>query len=121
MNKLIVMMMVVAGSLAAQTNYSGIWEGKGVIQSARYPGGVPMKVEMTLLQSGTALQGTVKTSNIKPYTITTGTVSGNSLSIVTTSNKATQTIQLTATSPTTMSGSVTTSTGEVYQLSLVKH
>ena len=62
MKKLAIMMFLFGASLFAQTSFSGIWNGKGGIGSARY-GTVPQTSQMTLLQAGRSVQGTFKMGN----------------------------------------------------------
>src|SRR5579864_6027161 len=79
MKRLAVMMLAFASSLAA-ADYSGIWNGKGTVQSARYPGGVPYTVQMTILQAGNSFNGTLKVGNNTPLQVSNGSVSGTGLS-----------------------------------------
>jgi hypothetical protein len=117
MKKLAIMMFALAASLAA-ADYSGIYNGKGLAQSTRYPGGVPYKVQVTLLQAGTSLTGTFKVGNGKPVPIVSGTVSGTSITFAT-GNKAQTTAQLTA-AGNELTGKMTSSTGAVYQIAIKK-
>lgn len=80
MKKLAIMMFMFASSLAAQS-YSGIWNGVGGKVDARY-GLVPQTAQMTLLQAGSSLKGTLKIGTGKPVAITSGTVSGTQLTFV---------------------------------------
>jgi len=74
MKKLAIMFLACAASLAA-ADYSGIWNGKGGMASAKY-GSVPYTAQLTLLQDGTALKGTFKAGNGAPVPLTSGSVSG---------------------------------------------
>jgi hypothetical protein len=112
------MMLASALSLAA-ADYSGIWSGKGGKEDSRY-GTVPATAQMTLLQSGASLSGTVKVGNGKPTKITSGTVSGNQLSIVLTSAGGQVTGKLTQ-SGTQLTGKMTASNGEVYDFVFTKN
>jgi hypothetical protein len=75
MKKSIVMMVALASSMFA-ADFSGIWNGKGAIASGsnKYVN-VPMTAQMTLLQAGTSLKGTLKVGNAKAKVtpITSGT------------------------------------------------
>jgi hypothetical protein len=108
MKKLSVMILLFAASLAAQT-YAGIWNGTGGIESAKY-GVIPQSAQITLLQAGTSLQGTFKLGNAKPLPITSGTVSGNQLTLVVAKGVATGTFTA---SGGQLQGSMTSSSGEV--------
>src|SRR5580698_8416802 len=74
MKKLAIMFLACAASLAA-ADYSGIWNGKGGMVSAKY-GTVPYIAQLTILQDGTALKGTFKAGNGTPVPFTAGSVSG---------------------------------------------
>jgi hypothetical protein len=78
MKKLIVLLLSLAAFLAAQTSYSGIWNGKGGIESAKY-GSVPQVAQLTLLQAGSSVSGTIKFGNGKPLPISNGAVSGSTI------------------------------------------
>jgi len=120
MKKILLTTLVLAASLAAQTGgYSGIYDGKGIQQSARYPGGVPYSLQITLIQAGESLTGTLKVGNSKPVPIISGTVSGTSLTFAT-GGKSQSTAQLSAKAG-QLTGRVTSSTGVVYEVALTKH
>jgi hypothetical protein len=119
MKKLLLIALAVAASLVAQTGYSGIYNGKGIQQSARYPGGVPYTLQITLIQAGESLTGTLKVGNSRPVPIISGTVSGSSLTFAT-GGKTQSTGQLSA-SGTQLTGRVTSSTGAVYEVALKKN
>ena len=118
MKKLAIMMLAAAASLAAATDYSGIWTGKGGKEDPRY-GSVPAVAQMTLLQSGTSLSGTFKLANGKPVKITSGTVSGGQLTVVLTSPGGQVTGRLTQTG-TQLTGKMTSSNGNVYDFVFTK-
>jgi len=119
MKKLATLVLLLAGGLSAATDFSGIWNGSGSTPDPKY-GSVPVNMQMTLLQAGTSLSGTVKVNNANPMKITSGSVSGSNASIVIVSNGNQQTtIQLTLNDP-NLTGRVTTSTGKVYTIALKK-
>jgi hypothetical protein len=118
MKKLAIMMLALSASLLA-ADYSGIYSGKGVIQSSRYPGGVPYTMQLTLVQAGTSLTGTMKIANGTPLAIS-GTISGASISFATAGASQQSTAILTA-NGSVLTGSMTRSTGQVYQLALNKN
>lgn len=109
MKKLFFAILTTAVSLAA-TNYTGAYVGKGTEPSARYPGGVPHTVTITLEQSGNSLTGTLQVDKGGIAKITSGTVSGNSISIVLGGNGFQATAQLTA-NGNQLTGTITGTTG----------
>jgi len=113
MKKLIVAMLVLAGSLAA-ADYSGIWNGKGGIESAKY-GLVPQTVQMTLLQAGASLSGTVKIGNGPVMKIASGSVSGSTLTFALTGGTG----SLTA-SGGQLRGKLTSSQGQILDIVFTK-
>jgi hypothetical protein len=114
MKKLAIMMFMFATSLAAQ-NVAGIWNGQGGIVDAKY-GVVPTTVQMTLLQDGSALQGTFKVGNGKPGPIKSGSVSGTQ--VVFTVGPATA--ALTLNSNNQLVGKMTSSTGKIVNFIFTK-
>ncbi len=81
MKKLALVMLALTVSLQASTDFSGIWNGKGGYQDAKY-GSVPATAQLTLLQSGSSIKGTLKIGNSKPIEITSGSVSGSEITFV---------------------------------------
>jgi hypothetical protein len=117
MKKLAIMMLVGAASLAA-ADFSGIWSGKGGKEDPRY-GSVPATAQMTLLQAGTSLSGSLKLANGKPTKISSGSVSGNQVTVVLTSPGGQVTGRLTQTGA-QLTGKMTSSNGEVYNFVFTK-
>jgi len=117
MKKLAILMLASALSLAA-ADYSGIWSGKGGKEDPRY-GTVPATAQMTLLQAGASLAGTVKLGNGKPLKISSGSVSGNQLTVVLTGTSIQVTGKLTQTG-TQLTGKMTASNGNVYDFVFTK-
>ncbi len=118
MKKLAIMMFVLAASLMAQ-DYSGIWNGKGGKEDARY-GLVPRTAQLTLLQAGTSLTGTLKIGNGAPMKITSGTASGTQVTFVITNGSAVVTGTLTP-SGAQLSGKMTASTGDTFDFVFTKN
>jgi diacylglycerol kinase family enzyme len=77
MKKLLVVLLSLAASLLA-ADYSGIWNGKGGIESAKY-GSVPQTAQLTLLQAGSSVSGTLKIGNGAIMKIASGAVSGSTI------------------------------------------
>lgn len=77
MKKLIVVLLSMAAYLTA-ADYSGIWNGKGGIEDAVY-GSVPMTAQLTLLQAGSSISGSLKIGNGKIMPISSGNVSGTTI------------------------------------------
>ena len=118
MKKLLFVILAAAVSLSA-ADYSGVYVGKGAEPSARYGGGVPHTVQMTLRQVGNALQGTVQLDKGPICNITSGSVSGNSINIVVGSNTFRATGQL-AVDGNTLTGTMTSTSGMQVTVALVK-
>lgn len=118
MKKLAIVTLLWTASLAA-ADYSGIWNGKGAVQSARYPGGIPYTVQMTLLQAGTSLKGTLKVGNNTPFPISSGTVSGTALTFSARTGPTQVTAQLSVTGA-QLTGRMTLSDGTVYSVVFTK-
>ena len=111
MKKLGIMMLLFAASLLAQ-DYSGVWNGKGGKEDARY-GLVPRTAQMTLLQAGTSLTGSLKIGTGAPMHITSGTVSGSQLTFTIINGSAQITGNLSQ-SGAQLSGKMTASTGATF-------
>ena len=109
MKKSAIIMFVFAASLAAADS-SGIWNGKGGIEDAKY-GSVPQTAQMTLLQAGSSVSGTLQIGNGKPMPISAGTVSGNQITFVVTGGTG----RLTQNGA-QLSGKLTSGTGEVFDI-----
>lgn len=109
MKKAAIMLFFFGASVFAQTSFSGIWNGTGGIASARY-GTVPQTSQITLLQSGSSVQGTVKLGNNPVLKITSGTVSGSSLNLIVANGVATGTLTQNGSQ---LVGTLTSSTGIV--------
>jgi len=114
MKRMMIAMFVLAASLAA-ADYSGIWNGKGGIESAKY-GSVPQTAQMTLLQAGSSLSGTLKIGNGPIMTITAGSVSGNAITFAVTGGTA----SLTATGS-QLQGKLTSSQGQILDIVFTKN
>ena len=78
MKKLIVLLLILTPCLATAADLSGIWNGKGGKEDPKY-GSVPVTVQMTLLQAGSSVTGTIKMGNGPIIKIPSGTVSGNTV------------------------------------------
>src|SRR5271157_1745338 len=114
MKKLIVVLLSVAASLAA-ADCSGIWNGKGGIEDAKY-GSVPMTAQMTLLQAGSSVSGTLKMGNGPIMQIASGNVSGSTITFaVGTGGTATLTQ-----SGTQLKGRLTSSKGQILDIVFTK-
>ena len=110
MKKLVMIALASAASLAA-ANFSGIWNGKGGFEDPKY-GLVPQTAQLTLLQAGSSLTGTLKLGNGKPIPITSGTVSAGSITFAVGSGG---TGKLTEQGG-KLAGKLTSSTGKVYDV-----
>jgi len=81
MKKLTILLLLTLTPYLAAADFSGIWNGKGGKQDAKY-GMVPVTVQMTLLQAGTSVTGTLKMGNGPIIQISSGSVSSNALTFV---------------------------------------
>ena len=106
MKKSLILMLALAGSLAADA--SGIWNGKGTLPDPKY-GHIPVTAQLTILQAGTSLKGTFKAGNGKPVPIT-GTVSGTQVTFAVASGAVTANLQQNGTQ---LTGTMTSNAGMV--------
>ena len=95
-------------------DYTGNWLGKGAIESTKYPGGIPETVQMTLQQTGSSLTGMVKVGRTV-HMISTGAIMGNQITFAIQSKSGQVTARL-ADNGGTLKGSMTLTTGEVYDV-----
>ena len=115
MKKLALVTLALAASLSA-ADYSGVWKGKGGFESAKY-GSVPATAQMTLVQAGSSLSGTLRIGNGALIKLTNGTVSGNQITFaVGPSGTGSLTV-----SGNQMSGKLTSSTGNVLDIIFSKN
>ena len=119
MKRLVIIILAFAASRSA-ADYSGIWNGKGIEQSARYAEGVPHTVQATFVQAGSSLKGTIKLGNGAPMAIKVGTVSGSAMSFSATTAGEMVTGQFSA-SGAQLTGRLTLSDGQVISVALTKH
>ena len=113
MKKLIVVLLSLAVSLAA-ADCSGIWNGKGGIESAKY-GSVPQTAQMTLLQAGSSVTGTLKIGNGSIMKIASGAVSGSTVTFAV--GRGTGTLTQ---SGAQLSGRLTSSQGQILDIVFTK-
>src|SRR5262249_40076869 len=113
MKKLAVAILITFAASFAADDYSGVWNGKGGKEDARY-GLVPRTAQMTILQAGTSFTGTLKLgASAAPMKITTGTVSGSQLTFAIVSGNARITGSFSK-NGTQLSGKMTASSGETF-------
>jgi hypothetical protein len=113
MKKLVVVLLSLAASLTA-ADFSGIWNGKGGIESAKY-GSVPQTAQMTLLQAGSSVSGTLKIGNGPIQKIASGTVSGSTITFAVSGGTATLTQ-----SGGQLQGKLTSSRGQILDVVFTK-
>ena len=113
MTKVIVVLLALAASLAA-ADYSGIWNGKGGIESPKY-GSIPQTAQMTLLQAGSSVSGTLKFGNGPIMKITNGAVSGTTVTFAVNGGTGTLTQ-----SGAQLTGKLTSSQGDVLDIVFTK-
>ena len=113
MKKLMVVLLSLAASLAA-ADCSGIWNGKGGIESTKY-GSVPQTAQMTLLQAGSSVSGTLKIGNGPIMRIASGTVSGSTITFAVGGGSATLTQ-----SGAQLQGRLTSSKGDILDIVFTK-
>jgi hypothetical protein len=114
MKKLVVVLLSLAALLTA-ADYSGIWNGKGGIESAKY-GSIPQTAQITLLQAGSAASGTLKLGNGPILKITSGTISGSTITFAV-DNGTTGTLTQ---SGSQLQGRLTSSEGEILDIVFTK-
>ena len=114
MKKLVVLLLSLTTFLAA-ADYSGIWNGKGGIESAKY-GSVPQTAQMTLLHAGSTVSGTLKLGNGAVWKITSGSVSGSAITFAL-DNGSTRSL---AQSSSQLQGKITSSKGAILDIVFTK-
>ena len=115
MKKSIMIMAVLFASLAA-ADTTGSYSGVGGSQSAKY-GIIPQNMQLALVQSGSSVTGSLRMANAtKSLTIASGTVSGSQITFVAGGGTAPQMTGNLTINGTTLTGTVTTSTGMVYNV-----
>jgi hypothetical protein len=118
MKKLIIIMLTAVSSLVA-ADYSGIWNGTGGKEDTRY-GSVPATAQMTLLQAGSSFQGTLKMGSGAPMAISSGAVSGSTLTFVIKSTGGAQVTGNFTANGSQLTGKMTASNGQVYDFVFTK-
>jgi len=113
MKKLIVLLLTLTPYLAA-SDLSGIWNGKGGKEDPKY-GLVPSTVQMTLLQAGSSVSGTIKVGNGPLIKIPSGSVSGESVKLVV-GNATAGSGTFTWNGSNSLSGRLTSSRGDIFDL-----
>ena len=108
---LLVLLLTLTPCLAAAT-LSGIWNGKGGKEDPKY-GSVPVTVQMTLLQAGSSVHGTIKMGNGPIIKIPSGSVSGSSVKLVVGDGTGSGSFTLNGSK---LSGRLTSSRGEIFDL-----
>lgn len=114
MKKFALVMLALAASLQA-ADYSGIWNGKGGYPDPKY-GSVPDTAQLTLLQAGSSLTGTLKIGNGKVIPITSGHVSGSTITFVVSGGTGTLTQN-----GARLQGRLTSSTGKIFDIVFTKN
>lgn len=97
---------------------SGTWNGNGGKEDPRY-GLVPMTAQMTLQQAGSSVSGTLKIGNGGVMSITSGTASGNQITIVI-SQPGGQITGSFSQNGNQLTGKMTTSTGDTYDFAFAQ-
>ena len=111
MKKLVIVILAFAASLSA-ADYSGIWNGTGGKEDARY-GLVPRTAQLTVVQAGNSFTGSLKIGNGKPLPIKSGTVSGTQLTFAIVTGVSQISGSLTQ-SGSQLSGKMTASNGQTF-------
>jgi hypothetical protein len=116
MKKLVVVLLSLASFLTAQSSsVSGIWNGKGGVEDPKY-GSVPMTAQMTLQQAGSSVSGTLKIGNGKIMQITSGAVSGNTITFAVGNGSTTVGSASLTQSGAQLAGKLTSSTGSIFDV-----
>jgi len=116
MKKLALMAVVLVGSLLAADS-SGTYKGTGGIEDVKY-GSVPQTAQLTLIQAGSTVSGTLKIANGPLFKISSGTVSGNQITFAVGAGGGTG--SLTVVSATQLQGKLTSVRGEIFDVSFTK-
>jgi hypothetical protein len=116
MKKLLLAAVAFTVSLSA-SDYSGSYTGKGGIESVKY-GSVPQTANMTLSQAGTSLTGTLQLGNGPIIKITSGSVSGTTLSFAIGNGGGSGTLTQNGTQ---LQGRLTSSKGDILDIVFTKH
>lgn len=114
MKKLAVILLSLTASLSA-ADYSGIWNGKSGMASPRY-GSVPGTAEMTLLQAGNSVSGTLKMGKGPIMKIASGAVSGSTITFAVGTGGTARLTQ----SGAQLTGKLTSSKGQVLDVVFTK-
>lgn len=109
---LVVLLLTLTPCLAAAADLSGIWNGKGGKEDPNY-GSVPVTVQMTLLQAGSSVTGTLKMGNGPIFQIPSGSVSGDAITFVVGNGIGSGSFTWNGTN---LSGRLTSSSGDIYDI-----
>ena len=112
MKKLIVVLLLTLTPYLVAADLSGVWNGKGGKEDAKY-GKVPVTVQMTLLQAGSAVSGTIKMGNGPIVKIPSGNVSGNSVKFAVGDGSGSGSFTWNGSN---LSGRLTSSRGDIYDV-----
>jgi hypothetical protein len=118
MVKKIALLTLLAAGVLSAANYSGTWNGKGMVQDTKY-GGLPHSAQLTLIQSGSSLQGTLKVDNGQPMRINVGSVSDGKISFGV-HMQATQITGQLSDNNGQLTGRLTSSSGQVFAVTFIK-
>jgi tetrahydromethanopterin S-methyltransferase subunit A len=114
MKKLVIVAFAFAASLAAQANYSGIYKGVGGMESVKY-GSVPATAQMTLLQAGSSISGTLKLGNGTVMKLTSGSISGSQITFAVVGGTGSLVVK-----GTQLQGKLTSSKGQILDIVFTK-
>jgi hypothetical protein len=115
MKKLAIVAFAFAASLAA-ADYSGTYDGKGGFEDPKY-GSVPSTAQMTLIQSGSSVSGTLKIGNGAIIVLSNGVVSGSQITFAA-GKGGTGSLTVNGAQ---LQGRLTSSTGKILDIVFTKH
>lgn len=113
MKKLTIILLALAASLAAADS-TGTYKGVGGIESVKY-GSVPQTAQLTLLQAGSTVSGTLKIGNGPILPLSSGTASGTQITFAVGSGTGRLTLN-----GSQLQGKLTSSKGEVFDIVFTK-
>jgi len=117
MKKLAIVALAFGASLLA-ADYSGIYNGKGGIEDPKY-GSVPQIAQLTLIQAGSSVSGTLKLGNGPILTLASGAVNGSHITFAVGTGGSGGTGSL-AVNGNQLQGKLTSSTGKILDIVFTK-
>ena len=118
MKKTILSIVLLSASLLSAADATGLWVGKGAKADPKY-GLIPTAFTVGITQAGSAITGFMIRDKHTPATFTSGAISGNEITISYREDKNIVTGHLSV-SGSTVTGRLTSTSGEVYNFSATR-